>query len=143
MTVKQWILLIVLCAGVYFIPGYLPVLDGGEYYLHQGSWSLLAAFVALRIYHGPATIAIASIEALSIFLAGMTYQSAPAHPEFLDLYYNIVNSLACIEALILLLGAPWGGIFRFARELGVSDSDRNTARNRGLAHRRNDNQVSQ
>ncbi len=129
-------------AGVYYVPQALPDIGGSWYYIAQAAWSLLCIILVLWISKCKVAYSIAIIEAVSILLPGITHGVELALPQFLDSYYGFIKTLASMEALILFLGAPWSGIINGFGILRGSGSHWSKVRTRGLAHRRNDNQVS-
>lgn len=94
--------------GVYFISQIVPQSDDERFYLIQGSWSLLVLLFVASIYRTKTGLIICALELLHIVLNLSTCVDYLTNRSFIyPVYPIILQSINAIEAIVLIVGAPW------------------------------------
>ncbi len=113
------------CIGVYSIPQTLPAADKAMFFIHQGWWSLGAVMLILAIDDNWLALTITGIEVLALILNIMGVIGYLTPMDFFYAHYEVIlDTLNITEALILLIGAPWHGIFNRCQSVWGSVNNR-------------------
>lgn len=108
----KYLLVVSVCVGVFVISQIIPQSGDERFYLINSSWSLLVIFLVTRIQRTKTIFAICVIESIMTIVNLITcidYLNGKGSPY--AFYPTIINSLNAIEAVVLIIGAPWIGAY--------------------------------
>jgi len=101
---------------VYFLGELVTGPDNEWFYAVHGLWSLLIVMLLLTIDRSKVIFAVCVLEMGHIivnFITCFYYLGGNFSTNFMYVNYPLIlNVLDGLEAIILFIGAPWGGVFK-------------------------------
>lgn len=121
MTVKQWLLIVAICLVVYMAPQFLPEPEGAEKFTYLASVSLLSLWLILSVSTTKTAWLAAAIEFLAIIVNAIAYKIVGDSAILFHQYVLAIDGLALLQALIILIGAPWNGMAHYLKHVRVAN----------------------
>lgn len=135
MSVNRWLLTVVVCLGIFFIPKWVPEPQGDGWFAYQGLWSVLAVFLVLMISHSKLSIIVAVIEYAALLCALFAWLNFRAGGGLFYQYcVEIYDVLNCLIAVALLTGAPWDGLANRFKSMGLGNIFRHSDHSSHATH---------
>lgn len=110
----RYLLILSICVGAYILSQVVPSPEGDHpmYYVFNSSWALLVLLSVIIVDRTNIVYGIAILELGAIFLNFVTLYNGLSYKNFFYHNYNyILMNINVSEAILLLLGAPWRGVY--------------------------------